>query len=50
MTGREDEPMDDREGGRHPDRQALHRHAEGGLEEDGAARRRPGRSWRGTSA
>lgn len=39
MTGREDGPMDDREGGRHPDRQALHRHAEGGLEEDGAARR-----------
>lgn len=31
--------MDDREGGRHPERQALHRHAEGGLEEAAAARR-----------
>lgn len=39
MTGREDGPMDDREGDRHPDRQVLHRHAEGGPREADAARR-----------
>lgn len=39
MTGRGDGPMDDHQGGRHPDRQALHRYAEDALEEASVARR-----------
>lgn len=39
MTEGEDRPMDEREGGHHPDREALHRHAEGALREAGEARR-----------